>query len=87
MFSDLSRKRPSRLNVSVQSDRSQTVENEGHGKTLAGTGAVLAGTRHADERLRCGVFAQDLAQELDQSLGVLAYVLAEVRTSVELDWV
>jgi ATP-binding cassette subfamily F protein 3 len=46
---------------------------------LAGKLALGGGTRHADERLRLGVFAQDLAQELPQEQGAYEYVAAAVR--------
>ena len=37
-------------------------------KALSGTLPLAAGTRLEDERLRLGVFAQDLAQELPQAV-------------------
>ena len=48
-------------------------------KALSGSLPVQAGSRPTDERLRLGVFAQDLAQELPQKELALTYVAAQVR--------
>ena len=48
-------------------------------KALSGTLPLAAGTRLEDERLRLGVFAQDLAQELPQAEIALSYVARSVR--------
>jgi len=48
-------------------------------KALSGSLGLVAGSRREDDRLKLGVFAQDLAQELDQTQGALDYVMAEVR--------
>ena len=50
-------------------------------KALAGSLAPRAGERRADERLRLGVFAQDLAQELPQDANALEYVADAVRVA------
>jgi ATPase subunit of ABC transporter with duplicated ATPase domains len=48
-------------------------------KALSGTLPLAAGTRLEDDRLRLGVFAQDLAQELPQAEIALSYVARSVR--------
>ena len=49
-------------------------------RALSGQLQLEAGERRVDEeRLRLGVFAQDLAQELPQGLTALEYVAATVR--------
>ena len=48
-------------------------------KALSGSLPLAAGTRWEDERLRLGVFAQDLAQELPQGELALDYVASSVR--------
>jgi len=48
-------------------------------KALSGSLELVAGTREVDDKLRLGLFAQDLAQELPQSERALDYVMATVR--------
>jgi len=48
-------------------------------KALAGTLPLAKGTRLEDERLRLGIFAQDLAQELPMHQSALEYVANAVR--------
>ena len=48
-------------------------------KALSGALPLAAGSRAVDERLRLGVFAQDLAQELPQDRGAYEYVAETVR--------
>ena len=48
-------------------------------KALSGSLPLAAGSRLTDDRLRLGVFAQDLAQELPQKELALTYVAATVR--------
>jgi len=48
-------------------------------KALSGSLPLAAGSRVEDERLRLGVFAQDLAQDLPQEALALSYVESSVR--------
>ena len=48
-------------------------------KALAGGLALKPGQRHEDDRLRLGVFAQDLAQALPQDACAVDYVAETVR--------
>ena len=48
-------------------------------KALSGALSPSAGERLTDDRLKLGVFAQDLAQELPQESGALDYVMRQVR--------
>ena len=49
-------------------------------KALSGANALHAGERLADERLALGVFAQDLAQELEQAATGVEHVMRTVRS-------
>ena len=48
-------------------------------KALSGALPLAAGSRREDDRLRLGVFAQDLAQDLPQEELALSYVATSVR--------
>merc|ERR1712086_1130675 len=48
-------------------------------KSLAGTMPLLEGTRTLGERVKLGVFSQDLAQELPMDKQALEYVLETAR--------